>query len=254
MIYDLQKASMLKRISAFLFDFILMTVVVAGLMFLLSLVFGYDNYSDTFNAKFEEYQTRYDVEFNITQEALSQKPQDYQDRFQAATDALNKDQDALYAYSMMTNLALIILSVSILAGFLIMEFLIPLKLGNGQTLGKKIFSLAVMRNDGVKLNTITLFVRTVLGKCTVETMVPVLVLMLILFAGLGMVGTVILVGLLILQIALLIATHTNAAIHDKFANTVVVDMSSQMIFDSELELIAYKQRKQEEKAAKSKYF
>ena len=41
-----------------------------------------------------------------------------------------------------------------------------------------------------------------------------------------------LAALALLQIVLIAATHTNSAIHDILAQTVVVDMESQMIFDS----------------------
>ena len=38
----------------------------------------------------------------------------------------------------------------------------------------------------------------------------------------------------------MIATKTNSTIHDILAKTVVVDLSSQMIFDSEEAMIDYK--------------
>ena len=41
-----------------------------------------------------------------------------------------------------------------------------------------------------------------------------------------------LAALALLQIVLIAATRTNSAIHDILAQTVVVDMESQMIFDS----------------------
>ena len=43
MIFDLQKASMWKRISASLFDFILLVIAVAGFAFLLSAILDYVN-------------------------------------------------------------------------------------------------------------------------------------------------------------------------------------------------------------------
>ncbi len=254
MVYDLQKGSMTKRISAFLFDFIMLITLIAGCALLLSAVLGYDGYMDTFNNGMEHYQQAYDVEFNITQDQLNALSKEEQERFQEATAALNADQAVVHAYNMMISLAIAIVSGSILLAYLVTEFFIPLWLGNGQTLGKKIFSLAVMRNDGVKINAITLFVRAFLGKCTIETMVPVLVAALVLFGDLGVVGTAILVGLAITQVVMVIVSQTNAVIHDKLANTIVVDMASQMIFSSELEMMAYKNRLQEEKAAKQKYF
>ncbi len=254
MIYDLQKGSMTKRISAWLFDFIIVTILVAGLALLFSTVFGYDGYLDTVNESFDKYEKEYGVEFNISQEEYDQLTAEQQAQFEAATDALNKDQEAVQAYNMLFSLAILIASFSLVLAFLVWEFLIPLKLGNGQTLGKKIFSIAVMRTDGVKLNTVTLFVRAILGKLTVETMMPLLILASVLLGDLGMFGTVLLALLLLVQLLMLIMTHTNSVIHDKLANTVVVDMSSQMIFSTELDMIAYKERLAAQRAAEQKYF
>ena len=44
---DLQKASMLKRISAFILDVILLAVAITGFAFFLSAVTGYDSYNES---------------------------------------------------------------------------------------------------------------------------------------------------------------------------------------------------------------
>ena len=54
MIYDLQKAGMWKRISAFLFDNILLLVAIVGIAALLSTMLGYDKHSDALNAAYEK--------------------------------------------------------------------------------------------------------------------------------------------------------------------------------------------------------
>ena len=79
----------------------------------------------------------------------------------------------------LVNYTFIIISFSILIGFLIVEFLFPMIFKNGQTLGKKIFGIGVMRVDGVKVTTPILFVRSILGKFTIETMMPVLMVIMI---------------------------------------------------------------------------
>ena len=95
--------------------------------------------------------------------------------------------------------------------------------------------------------------RTLLGKCTVETILPAYIVILIIFGNLGMTGTVILAGSAILQVALVATSRTNSAIHDMMAATVVVDINSQMIFESEAELIAYKNKIHAENVAREKY-
>ncbi len=254
MTYDLQKAAVSKRIAAFMLDWMLAFLLAFGLGLLLSNLFGYQGYVDTVAAGYEKYETQYGVQLMITQEEYDALSEADKLLFDQATEAANADQEMVLAFNMIINLTFIILTVSVLLAMLILEFLIPLKLGNGQTVGKKIFGLAVMRVDGIKLQPVLLFIRTLLGKYTIETMVPLLIIVMILFGILGLSGTILLAGICIVQLVLMFVTKTNAAIHDKLANTVVVDMYSQRIFPSELEMIAHKERLSAEKAAKEKYF
>ena len=51
MIYDLQRASMWKRISAWLLDAILLCIVTTLMAFLLSIALNYDSYSQRLDAR-----------------------------------------------------------------------------------------------------------------------------------------------------------------------------------------------------------
>ena len=110
-----------------------------------------------------------------------------------------------------------------------------------------------MRVDGVKVVGPLMFIRTVLGKFTIETMIPIFIIMMIFFGSVGIEGTIILGLILLVQVVLMIKTQTNSAIHDILAKTVVIDVASQMIFDSEADLIAYKEKTHAEKAARQAY-
>ncbi|MDD6981315.1 MAG: RDD family protein [Clostridia bacterium] len=250
---DLQKASMWKRISAFLFDIIITGILIVGVAFLLSVILGYDGYSDRMQGCYDRYEAEYGVVFNITDEEYQTLTEEELQRYQEAYEALSADPEAVYAYNMLVNLTLVITSVSVLIGYLVLEFIIPLIFKNGQTLGKKIFGIGLMRTDGVRVSTVSLFIRTFLGKYTIETMVPALIVILIVFGSAGFVGTIILGLIALLELILVIATHTNSLIHDILAGTVAVDISSQMIFSSVEEMIEYKKKVSAEKAAKQAY-
>ena len=251
MIFDLQKVSMWKRISAALFDVILLVTAVVGFALLLSGLLGYDKHNATLNAAYAKYEAEYGVVFDITREEFMQKSETEQKTWDEAYGALIKDEEAMYSYNMVINLTMVISSLAILFAYLVLEFAVPMKFGNGQTLGKKIFGVAVMRTDGIKIVAPLLFIRTVLGKFTIETMIPVLLCVMIFFNMIGIIGISILGLILLLQIILVITTHTNSCIHDVLAKTVVVDMASQMIFDTEEEMIAYKNKVHAEKVARS---
>ena len=250
---DLQKASMLKRISAYTFDMILLVCLAMVIAMALSGIFGYDQYNAQMDAAYEKYGQMYGINVSMTLEEYEKLTPEQLDLYMQALEAINADGEVMRTYSMVVNLTLIIASLSILFGYLVLEFLVPLWLGNGQTLGKKIFGIALMRQDGVKITPLMLFARTILGKYTLETMIPVLIVIMLLFQMIGLIGTLILGLILLLQVILLIATRTNSALHDLLACTVAVDMASQMMFDSPEALLEYQKRISAEKANRAEY-
>jgi len=86
-----------------------------------------------------------------------------------------------------------------------------------------------------------------------ETMIPILVIMLEFFGVMAGMGVIITALIFIVQIVLLIVTKTNSTIHDYFAVTVVVDMNSQTMFDSPEALIEYKKKLHEEEVRNAPY-
>lgn len=244
---------MWKRASAFLFDFIILGILVVGIAAAMSSALGYDTYMDKVDEAYAKYEQQYGVDFEISQDDFNKLTKAEQDNWWAAYDALIKDKDAMYAYNMVVNLTMIIATLGFLIAFIILEFAIPMILKNGQTLGKKIFGIGVMRVDGVKVVGPLMFIRTVLGKFTIETMIPIFIVMMIFFGSLGLEGTIILGLILLVQVILMIKTQTNSTIHDVLAKTVVIDVASQMIFDSEEDLIAYKEKAHAEKVARQTY-
>ena len=244
--YDFQRASMWKRISAALFDIILLSIVVVGSAILLALALNIDG-----NGKdFEDIQTNYKITYGVQdiEKSYSELTEEERVKYDAYMEALSSDAEAVRLYSLIINQSFIIVTFSILIGYLLMEFLIPLLFKNGQTLGKKIFGIAVMREDGVRLSPTLLFVRTVLGKYTVETMIPVLVALMIFFYAINLlIGLAVVAAILIAQAVFLIGTKTRSLLHDKLARTVTVDFASQLIFDTPEELLAYKQKLHAEK-------
>ena len=253
MVYDLQKAGLWKRIAAWMFDSILVGILAVGFALLLSLILGYDGYSQSVEAAYAKYEQEYGVVFDVTQEEYLAMSEEAQQSYDTAYEALIADPDLLYNYNMTMNLTMIITSVGILLAVLLWEFVIPLWLGNGQTVGKKIFSLCLVRNDGVKVNTMQLFTRSILGKYTVEIMVPVCIVLMLYWGITGLPGTLCLLVLGAAQMLCLIISRNNCAIHDLLAGTAVVDITSQMIFRDTEELIAFKKRVAADQAARQPY-
>lgn len=235
--------------------------MAVGFAFGISAIFDYNTYSDTYSNGIERYAQQYGVDFEsiVSQADFDALTPAERQNYEAAVNAMNEDVEILNALSAIVRLIVAITSVSVFLAFLALEFVVPLILKNGQTVGKKVFGLGVMRTNGVKVRGISLFIRTFLGKYVVETMIPVLVVMMIIFhaigvmPGVGLFGPLVVLALLIIQIVMVTMTKTNSMIHDMVSDCVVVDLASQMIFDSEKAMIEYKTKKAAEEAARSPY-
>lgn len=273
-VYGIEKASILKRISAYILDGILTIIIVTGVLFALSGIVKYDSYyekMDSFYLAFEEENGFSYTMFNKTEEELNEKEKkikeisskneseltleekEFKVEYEKAIENFANNEDVLYTYNLLVNLTLLITTISVLVAIIIVEFIVPLILKNGQTVGKKCFGICLVKNNCVRINNIMLFVRTVLGKFTIETMIPLYIIILIIFGGAGITGTLVLLLILVIQLVLIIATKNNSLIHDLMAGTVVVDKTSQMMFDSEEELLKFKQDFYKEEAKNQTY-
>ena len=240
--YDIQRASMLKRIPAWVLDMILLLVVMTGFLVLWSRVFPVTPHVEEIDGIIAQYEQQYGGHWNIPAEEYEKMTDAEKEAAEKISleisNALNQDEAALALLETVAINIFAMLSLSVLCAYVILEFVIPLLLKNGQTLGKKCFGVALMRKDGVKVTPFMMFARTVLGKCTVETMIPLLAAVM-LFVGIG--GPLFFLGVAVLlaQLIVPLATRNKTGIHDIMACTVAVDLSSQMIFDSLEAMEAY---------------
>ena len=253
MAHELQTAHIWKRLAAWMFDNILLGILAVGFGLILSALLGYNSHSRVLDDAYADYEAEYSVSFEISRTDYEAMTQAQRDNYNAAYEALIADGDAMYAYNMMISLSLVIISLGVLLAVMVWDFLIPLKLGNGQTLGKKIFGLCLVRCDGVKMNTMQLFARSVLGKYAIETMIPVLIVLMIFWGTMGVMGTVVLAALAVGQGICLLVTGSNSAIHDLLAGTAVVDYASKTIFGSAEELLEYQKKLAAERSARAPY-
>ena len=242
LMYDFQKADMWKRISAWLFDFIVICMTIVGIAWLLSLALRYDFHYANYEASYDKYELEYGVSLDLSAEDFEKLTDEQLEVYREIDKKIQEDPQVIGTYTVLVNLVLTITALSLLLGHFAVGFMIPFFFGNGQTLGKKIFGIGVMRFDGVKISNFQLFVRSIFGKCIIETLVPVFIVMMIILGTTGIVGVAVLAALTLSQIVSVIATKARTPIHDMMASTVTMDMASQMVFESPEELLAYKQR------------
>lgn len=257
---DLQKASMWKRICAWILDLMIVVSLAVGVGMVLSAVTGYDSHYADMEQRMgvytEQFSKEYGVDLSTTAgyESLdATTKQRWEEANLAMNKAMNADDALLGAYNTVANLSMVITVFSILISMLSLEFVLPLILGNGQTIGKKVFSLGVMRIDSVKVSAMQMFVRALLGKYTIETMIPVFMVLLFIFGAMDITGTIVIIGIVLTQIVMIAVTKNNSTIHDMLSGTVVVDVSSQKIFRSSDELLAYTKKIHAERARRQTY-
>ena len=254
MIYDLQKASMLKRVSAFMLDIILMVILITGFAWILSSALNFTDTADKLDNVIASYEDQFGIDFGITSEQYNEMTEEQQKHFDNCYNQVTKDEEYILLTNKVFYSLITIVSISFFLSHLVLEFIVPLLFKNGQTLGKKVFSIAVMRIDGVKVNPIIMFVRSILGKYTIETMIPTIILIMLRF-GVGSYVTLAVLALIVLfELILVVTTKTNSFIHDVLASTVVVDLQSQMIFESVEAKKEYQLRIHDNEAKNAKYF
>lgn len=265
--FELRKIGIVKRASAWLLDAILLAVFTTGVMLIVSLIAGYgaeEKLASQYYGEWEDFRKEYigpvAEYYGFTYKESGNgyvlekdgAPARIDEVVKALADSGGKDAATAEAYEKylalppaekvnaqyeyVYTMLFMMVSVGLFSGYFVLEFIIPVILKNGQTVGKKVFGICLVRPDCVKIRTISLFARTVLGKYAIETMFPVLLAFLFFFGGIGILAIVLFAAILLLNVVLFFATKNRTPIHDILAYTVAADIKLQMIFDSEEEL------------------
>ena len=237
-------------------------VVVIGIATLMSTVLKYDTHIEVIESRKAYYIANAEAEYEQEHgEACkldltlgySEMSEGQKEIYDKVDQALGKDDTVQTATFLLLNYSLVICLVSTFVAYAVLEFAVPMIFGNGQTLGKKLFSIGVIRTNTVKASPFVLFVRMLFGKYTIETVLPMFVLIMMFFGIIGIVGPIVILGLLLLEVIAMLVTRTRSALHDLIADCCVVDLSTQMVFASEQALVEYKKKLHEEQVANSPY-
>ena len=153
---EFNKASLVKRGAAKIVDLILIIALVIGIGTMANDLIGHDEMVNELENVYSEYAERYGIDLELTQEDYDKMTQedkdDYNARVTEANKALNEDEYANGLYKKIMTCSLVIILSSFLVACFVLEFIIPLIFGNGQTIGKKIFGIGYMNLSGNKIN------------------------------------------------------------------------------------------------------
>ena len=286
--FELRKIGFVKRASALLLDAILLVVLTTGFMFIISLICKYDHEQDlliSYQEQWSDYHKNYaqgvSEAYGFTYKITDEEKQTFTvtdkdgnrvtlddvwkklseadgagnevtvkawEDFQVLKDGAPLDRQ----YSYVLNLMFMMLSVGTALSYMVLEFIIPIIMKNGQTVGKKVFGIGLVRPDCVKITIPQLFARTFIGKYAIETMFPILLIILFFFGSLGIMAIILFAAVTILNIAVFFASKNRTPIHDVLAHTVVIDFKLQVVFQSTEEMMERKTLQHTEMVENSK--
>lgn len=165
-IYTPKKPTWFKRILASFLDLILFAVLLTGMMLLLSYVIGYQHDLELLTQKYIEYGVyilNKDGQYEFCSEASS---------CMDAWKAFNQDALAIQYYDSVAMKTLPITIGGVFLSELILEFIIPLFLKNGRTIGMFCLGIAYLDKKDIQITHIQLFIRFLFGKFIVVSVLP----------------------------------------------------------------------------------
>ena len=151
------------------------------------------------------------------------------------------------------TLLFLMITFGILLSYAVLEFILPIVFKNGQTVGKKVFSIGLVRPNCVKITILSLFTRTFVGKYAIETMFPLLLVFMFFFTGNKILAIILFAALTLFNVIVFFVTKNRTPIHDILSGCVAADMRVQMVYDTEEEMIEQKKAKHKEYIESSNY-
>lgn len=226
-IYDPTLPKVTKRIAAFIVDIILEIITATGVGLLVSLIYGYDNYYNKMVDRmlyFGVYVKGDDGALNYCDSTL--------DSCKAAMEACKNDAAYFDASWGVFIGIILIISIGIAVSLLIYEFILPLILKHGRTIGMRFFGIGYVTEDGIEPPVRNIFTRFLFGKLIMEGLIPFVSLALVIMGTLGatygLLGIIFFAIGLLLNIYLLLGTPYKRGIHDVIARMRPVDNSCQI--------------------------
>lgn len=223
----------INRIAAFIIDAILLVILLTGILYLSSVVFHYDAHLAALESEYiKEGFLVLNPETN-KYEYLSETASNYQVVLESIKNnkIIISEQNFLNSYTSQAPIACIAIVL------FITEFIVPLFLGNGQTVGMKVFKIALISNNNIKISPLQLFARCLIGKIAILGVIPMFGVSFILFNPTGgLLGTLIIIVILIIQITAIMKNKNHAGIQDIIAQVYPVNYSETVIYRNKKEL------------------
>ncbi len=246
-IYIPKKPPMVKRFAALVIDVIMVIVLASGIAFLVSKIYNYDKY---YNAVYEA-QISYGVYVPSDEGTISYNGKTYiictedksitKEEANARIKALTSDQTFKDNYFKMNLGPIIITSIGLATSLLILEYIVPLCLKHGRTLGKFLFNIGYVNEDDIDVTPKNMTIKFLFGKLIVNTLIPYTGVLLIIYqTGLVVIGLAFVIGVPLINLIMLFASKDNRLLSDYIGKMKPCDNNCQMYFKTVEELNAAK--------------
>lgn len=245
---DFYKAHPLKRIAAFVIDTILLLAITLGVVAAMHSSMDYAAHEKTYEQACVKYGQQFGVDLTASRTEQSELTEEEIEIYTKAWEAFNADEEAMNAVKSMLGISLLSTAVGLFAGYVVLEVMLPLIFGNGQTIGKKLLGLCVMHKYHVRVSVMQVIYRAIVGKYFIGVMIPVAMFQLRNYGVLGTTASLVMGIIAMVQGFMVLMSQANCGIHDKLFKTVVADFNEQHIFDTMEECIAFEEAYEKELA------
>ena len=225
----------INRFAAFIIDAILLVILLTGCLYIFSMIFQYDAHLATLESEYiKEGYLILNVEKNIYEYLAETAP-----NYNAVLESVKNNQVILQEQQYLATYTTNVPALSIAIVLLILEFIVPLFLKNGQTVGMKVFKIALISNNNIRISSLQLFARCLIGKIAILGVIPMFAISYILINPTGgLLGTIILIIIAIIQITTIVKSKNHAGIQDIIAQVYPVNFAETVIYRNKEELQA----------------
>ena len=250
-IYTPKRATWFKRILAFGLDIILFAVLLTGAMFLISYIVGFQHELELLNAKFIEYGI-----YLKNDEGIYEFCSDINGSTACkdAWEAFNNDALACSYYDNTALKTLPILIGGVFVTELILDYIIPMCLKNGRTIGMFCLGLAYIDTRDIKINHFQVFTHFLFGKFIVVSALPIFFFLMHFFNVFPTYGLLICVVIILANLIMKFASPKRMGIADSIGKMYMIENESQIYCNTVEELSALKAIEALEKAKQKKTY
>lgn len=242
-IYIPKQPKTIKRIAAWIVDFIIVIVLATGFAFLTSLIYHYDDYYNTYIEK----QIQYELYVEADEGTLTFQGKNYvlyssldghnDELLKEREMACGNDEEFKFANHKVLMGQIIIPITGAFASLLVCEFILPLCFKHGRTIGLFFFGIGYVTEEDIDVKIKNVFIRFLFGKFIVDVFIPFTgILLVIMNTGYGIIGLVCLLGIPIANIVLLLSSKDKRGIHDFIARMKPCDNTCQIYIKTTEEL------------------